>query len=457
MDDIKKRLNSLEFRLALAMSVTMLIAAISIGAIGYESTFRDAHQLQDDHLRDIASMVNANRVIVNQDSLNADELEDPDNHVVVQLISHTSVSITGGHENLFRFPDGLKEGMQTIQVQQTEWRVFVKAWPASGTLVVGQKTEARDEIARHAGRDTLMRILWTIPLLILLMTLTLRWMLSPLKKLSAEMNLRTPEDTRTISDRGLPSELVPFISSTNIVLEKIALVLDQQRRFVADAAHELRSPLTALTLQTKNLALQEMSPEALLRLGEFERGIQRANDLVDQLMTMARVQLAHPQPHKEVVFQQVVRTVFEELMPYADQKTIQLSFRQNQIVAAAVSGISELDWMTLLRNLVDNAIRYSAPRGKVEVVVHKDDAWMVIEVHDNGPGIVLEERARVFDPFYRILGTEQSGSGLGLSIVKNIVATLCGEVRIDFADAVSQTGTVVTVRVPHSRLALALN
>ena len=446
-------LNSLKFKLALAMSVTMLVAAILIGAVGYQSTMHDVHKLQDDHLRTIAAVIDTGRFTMNQaDALESADLEDPDGHVLIQLVDTGPQPTSVQSRNAVRFPDNLVDGIQTVQVGQTEWRAFVKPWPTGGKLVVAQMTEVRDEIARHVGQRTEVRILVIIPLLIILLTLMLNWMLRPLTRLAAELNARQAEDIHPISNAGLPSELLPFISSTNTVLHRITNVLEQQRRFVADAAHELRSPLTALTLQTKNLTLQDMPDEARTRLGEFGHGLKRANDLVDQLLTMARAQLAGPRNEQEVKLDNVVRTVFEELMPYADLKNIHLGYLQNQNTLAATSAATELDWVTIIRNLVDNAIRYSEPGGNVDVAIHSDDTLIVIEVQDSGPGIVLEERERVFDPFYRILGTGQSGSGLGLSIVKSIVVTLHGEITIGFADQTARRGTVVTVRIPQMRI-----
>jgi len=314
-------------------------------------------------------------------------------------------------------------------------------------LVAGQKTEVRNEIARHAGFRTLARILAIIPFLILLMILMLRWTLAPLTKLSGELNARHPENIQALSDHGLPTELRPFIFSINAMLHRIAAALEQQRRFVADAAHELRSPLTALTLQTKNVLSQEMSEPAQLKFNEFARGLKRANDLVDQLLAMARAQLAAPSLIGQVSLQHVVRVVFEEMMPFADAQKVELGFEQDIDVVVIAA---EMDLITLLRNLVDNAIRYSGSDGTVDVRIRHDGEckFACIEVQDNGPGISLEERTRVFAPFYRVLGTGQTGSGLGLSIVKRIVLNLQGEITLDFSNPAEQSGTIVIIKIP---------
>ena len=166
---------------------------------------------------------------------------------------------------------------------------------------------------------------------------------------------------------------------------------------------------------------------------------------------MGRMQLTGPQKVSQVDLHNVARTVFEELMPYADEKQIQLEFQQDQVMPVATSAATELDWVTMLRNLVDNAIRYSAADGKVEVAIYSDDCAIVIEVRDHGPGIAEQERNRVFDSFYRILGTGQSGSGLGLSIVKSVVIAVQGEITIAHTDPNLRTGATFTVRIPQSR------
>jgi two-component system OmpR family sensor kinase len=215
----------------------------------------------------------------------------------------------------------------------------------------------------------------------------------------------------------------------------------------------LRSPLTALTLQSRNLAVQEMSPEAQQKLAQFEAGLQRANVLVDQLLSMARVQLngpngslAAPNTLQQVSLQQLLRSVLEELMPLADAHGCEVGLEPGPDVVVT-AGRDDLGM--LLRNLIDNAIRYSGNgnEGSVVSVAFACDGNMAqIRVQDNGPGIPEQERQRVFDPFYRVLGTGQSGSGLGLSIVKNIVTNLRGEV--DLAAPPDGQGTVVTVRFP---------
>jgi len=397
--------------------------------------------MQDDHLVDMAEMIDAGNLTVEKSTTQAStELEDPASHVVIELIDPARPAVKTA-----LFPDNLEAGMHDLQVQQAEWRVYVRQTAAHQKIIVGQLTEVRDEIAQHAGERTVVRVLAIIPFLLFFQIVILRWMLKPLKNLALELNQRTADDMRELSPHELPAELQPFVEAINGMMRRIATVFDQQRRFVADAAHELRSPLTALSLQTQNLAMQEMSLQAQLKLADFARGIQRATELVDQLLSMARAQLSAPDRAGATSVQQAVRQVFEELMPLADHRGIELGLE----LQADVSVRANLaDLITVVRNLVDNAIRYSNEDSRVDVIVLVSGDAVMLSVSDNGPGIPVAEQTRVFDPFYRLLGSGQTGSGLGLSIVKSIVANWQGEVVIGFSDLAAGTGTVVTVKLP---------
>ncbi len=451
MDGIKARLNSLQIRLALTLTVLMSIAAVLISAISYYATEQDTHEFQDDHLRDVASMVSAGIINVNTTpNLNPTALRDPDIKVVVQLIDVPGQPVPLKAAGWSGFPGGLETGLYSRLIDHVEWRILVQPWAPGGRLVVAQRAEAKNEIARHASHSTLIRILATIPVLILLMTLMLRWMLAPLSRLTAELISRRAEDIHPIPGGDLPGELQMFVNSINQVLKKIEAAMERQRRFVADAAHELRSPLTALTLQAKNLSMQDMPEPARQKLSDFERGLRRGNDLIDQLLTLARTQLVTIETHSSLDLPVIVRSVFEQLMPLAEAKHVELEYRQSGIRAVLTTCASLPEMTILLRNLVDNAIRYTEPQTRVEVAIQTDEFRAIIEVKDGGPGIPDAERARVFDPFYRVPGTSQPGSGLGLSIVRNIIDNAGGEITLKFVDTARQSGTIVMVNLPQT-------
>jgi two-component system OmpR family sensor kinase len=231
----------------------------------------------------------------------------------------------------------------------------------------------------------------------------------------------------------------------NRMLGRMGKAMDTQRRFVADAAHELRSPLTALSLQAERLAEADMSDEARKRLGDLRQGIRRGRSLLEQLLALARAQSSAESPAAPVSIQDMYRRVLEDLMPMAEAKQIDIGVEGRE---DAQVWVGALDMTTLLRNLVDNAIRYTPEGGRIDLSVSVAKGEAVLRVEDTGPGIGLVERDRVFDPFYRTLGNEQSGSGLGLSIVQAIARRIGANIRLGFSDAEKQTGLRVDLIVP---------
>jgi len=197
--------------------------------------------------------------------------------------------------------------------------------------------------------------------------------------------------------------------------------------------------------RSERLADAEMSGLARERLTVLRQGIERGRSLLDQLLTLAKAQSAADLPHSPVSIQSVYRRVLEDLMPLAEAKHIDIGVEGTQ---DAEVWVSELDMIAVVKNLVDNAVRYTPEGGQVDLSVDVSDGKAELRIQDNGPGIPLAERERVFDPFYRTLGNEQIGSGLGLSIVQTIASRISAEIRLDFADDTLQTGLVATVIVP---------
>ena len=218
--------------------------------------------------------------------------------------------------------------------------------------------------------------------------------------------------------------------------------MDSQRRFVADAAHELRSPMTALSLQAERLAANEMPPQARERLQPLSLGIERSRQLIDQLLSLAAAQFASQRPQTSVSVHAVYRRVLEDLLPLAERKQLDIGVEGVEDVQVM---INEMDLFTLVKNLTDNAIRYTPEGGKIDLCVDLIQGNARLQIKDTGPGIALEEQARIFDPFYRSLGSGETGSGLGLSIVKAIAERIGARVELDFSDKLNHSGLCVSV------------
>jgi two-component system OmpR family sensor kinase len=214
----------------------------------------------------------------------------------------------------------------------------------------------------------------------------------------------------------LPDEVRPLVQELNLLFGRVRTAFDAQQNFVADAAHELRTPLAALKLQTQSLERAD-SPEARqVAVGRLSAGIERATRLVEQLLVLAR-QEANAAPRQAVDMAGIARRAVADLIGVAQARDIDLGLQRAD--AAEVQG--QPDALTiLLRNLVDNAIKYTPSGGTVDVSVLADGRAVTVLVEDSGPGIPAEERERVFDRFYRVPGSDAAGSGLGLAIIKSI-------------------------------------
>jgi two-component system OmpR family sensor kinase len=267
--------------------------------------------------------------------------------------------------------------------------------------------------------------------------------LRPLERVAAALRRRRPDALDPLPAEGLPQEVTPLADSLNDLLARLDHAFAAQRQFVGDAAHELRTPLTALQLQLQNL---ERAPDEATRaaaIGELRAGLSRACRLVEQLLAMARLDPEAPRSIAPVDLGALVRSVLAEAEPLADQRDIDLGLAAS--VPASVPG--EQDALRLmLRNLVDNAVRYTPRGGRVDVSVRTAGDTAEIEVVDTGPGIPAGERERVFDRFYSGPGSGTQGSGLGLAIARRVVQRHGGSISLD--EGAQGRGLKVTVTLP---------
>ena len=448
MDGFKKRLNeSIQFKLSYTLSLAILVVAIVAGVFSFMSAFYEAHELQDDVLRQVAQLMGHQRLLPTRPS-NDGRLKDSDeeSRVIVQRLGETSptpVSVDDG--GLLPLPMTLADGLHTLDMGGETFRVLVKTMAFGERIAVAQESGLRNEIARDSALRTVMPLLILVPILLLIVADLVRKMFRPIATLSKEIDRRGEQELHALQEERLPIEVRPFAVAINRLLERVAQSLNAQRRFVADAAHELRSPLTALSLQAERLSEAEMSDPARERLRVLRQGIERGRSLLDQLLTLAKAQSPVERPKSPVSIQGIYRRVLEDIMPVAESKHIDIGVEGAQ---DAMVWVSELDMVAVLKNLVDNAIRYTPQGGRVDLSVGLTQGYVVLRIQDTGPGIPVAERARVFDPFYRALGSDQIGSGLGLSIVQTIANRIGAEIRLEFADEVNQTGLSAVVLMP---------
>jgi len=451
MDGLKRRLNaSLQFRLSFTLSVIILVVAGAAGAISFFSALDEAHELQDDVLYQVAELMDQRHLVLAPGAA-ATQLADgdDDSYVVIQPLRPSGQPPGDGPDPLFLDP-GLPEGMHTVDSRGTTYRVLIRHRPSGEGIAIAQEAGFRDRIALESALRTLLPFLILVPVLLLIVPPLVRKMFQPITGLSGIIDQRSFEDLRPVPDAELPGEIRPFASAINRLLVRLTRSREMQRRFIADAAHELRSPMTALSLQAERLDASGMPDQARERMAALRQGIRRSRELLDQLLSLARAQSPAEPACGTVSILNLYRQVLEDLVAQAHAKRIDLGVAESRDVSVRAS---ELDLSTLVRNLVDNAIRYTPEGGRIDLSVRLTDTAVELCVADTGPGIPVAERQRVFDPFYRVLGTGQIGSGLGLAIVRTIVNRLDARIDLDDADPAAPAGLKVTVSLPRDRCA----
>jgi len=335
------------------------------------------------------------------------------------------------------------EGYSTIHHDGRDWRVYTLV-QGSHALQVAQAQDERAAVARQTALRTLVPFLALIPFFGVLIWVGVGRGLQPLDAMSKALSRRRPDALAPLSDRRMPEELQPLAASLNGLLERLSDAIAAQRRFTADAAHELRTPLAALKLQL-DLARRATDPHA--RAGAFddlEAGVARASHVVEQLMTLARVEpeaLAQTRTQCDLVA--LAKDAIVSRAALAADKGIDLGLARE--TPAVVDG-DPASLGILLSNLIDNALRHTPRGGRIDVSVERGDDDAALVVADTGPGIAPEERERVFDRFYRGENAGETGSGLGLSIVKRIADAHHASIALGSPDHGS--GLVVRVTFP---------
>ncbi|MGG7670145.1 sensor histidine kinase [Yersinia sp. J1] len=448
MDGIKERVkSSIQLRLSIVLCSAIAVVALISGGFTFFSVLDEAHELQDATLTQIAGVLKkAQFPIANSSYVSQNPEDEEDNNVIVQFIvgntAQSSRSLT-----YFHLPLPLSEGFQTISSDHGNYRVLVTSLSQSLQVAIGQKTAMRDEVALDSAWRTLMPFMILLPVLLLIVADLIRKVFRPVTRLANDVYQRDEQDLTPLASEDIPHEVRPFVMGINRLLGKVGSAMENQRRFVADAAHELRSPLTALSLQAERLNQSAMSKEAHERLDTLRQGINRAKNLLEQLLSLARAQqkITMKTPQSPTSIQSVYRQAIEGLLPLALEKNIDLGVVDTGDITLYTD---EIALFTVVKNLIENAIRYTPKGGCIDLRLYGTREQVIIEVEDNGPGISEDKRTRVFDAFYRIEGSGQSGSGLGLSIVKAIVSRMGGEVTLHNA-ANSPTGLQVRLLLPH--------
>ncbi len=422
---------SLQTRLARWLVVAIVVAGVAATAVSYLWGLDEAHEMQDQQLAQVAAVLRASHAINLDASVPANVDIDTEAHLLIQPLAHSV------------FPSTLPPGFRTLSVRDEGWRVLVTR-TRQGPVVVAQRIAWRDEAAQGSALRTLIPVFALIPILLLAVALAVRANFRPVVSLAASVDVRDEFNLSPLPDTGLAIEVAPFVASINALLLRLGASLNQGRRFIADAAHELRTPLSALNLQAQNLGHAHSLEDMRARLRPLQQGLARSVQLLEQLLSLARQQNGRSDSKQSMDVEAVMRQVVGDLYPLAEARNIDLGITASPPLT--LPGSHEALY-TLLRNVLDNAVRYTPDGGRVDVRLRVEENTAILEVEDTGPGIADLERQRVFDAFYRISGARGDGSGLGLAIVLAAAQKLGGTVSLNQADS---GGLIFRYRQPCS-------
>ena len=417
--------HSLRRRLFLWLSVAIVVMSAATAALTFKMNFDDANDLQDTQLRQVAAALATQPLTARDAHFRPRDSEDAETHFVIRVLGSGNIDPDPWID--VELPATLHDGLQSLQPGQVQWRVMVARNAGGQRFGVAQRQRVRDEVARDSAVVAFLPTLVLVPLLLLIVHLLLRQGFAPLARVSREADQGDGHSLRALGSEGIPGEVLPLVQAVNRLLTRLGAVLDQQRRMVADAAHELRTPVAAARVQADNLAHADLSTEASTRLESLQRGLARISELVDQLLNFARVQGVAPQVDEPIALDAVIRSAIEETLVLAEGRQIDLGCIR--LDRAQVRG-DRSHAHALVRNAIDNAVRYTPAGGWVDVSLVVEEGEAVLAVEDTGPGIPVELRDRVFEPFFRILGSHQSGNGLGLAIVRSAAQALGGRVEL---------------------------
>jgi signal transduction histidine kinase len=431
-------MRSIRARLLMALIVLVAIVSLLAAMVTYRRVLNETSTLFDYQLRQMALSLRSQVSLAPRVEVPPDQ---GDTDFVIQIWDPFGARVYLSRPGLPLINQTVL-GYADLSLQGQAWRAY-GLQTEDGVIQIAQPIQVRERLARAAALRVVVPLILLLPIMIAFVAWIVRRGLLPLRDVTAEVQRREVRSLTPLVTDNLPQEIQPLVAELNRLLARLDEAFAVQRAFIADAAHELRSPLTALRLQ---LQLLDRAPDDTARRtarDSLGAAVERAIHLVEQLLTLARSDPGETAGDFELLdLAAVAAQALTETHAFAESRRIDLSLEREGDVP--VRGDRDA-LRTLVRNLVDNAVRYSPPGGSVQVRCHAAAAGATLEVVDTGPGIAAADRPRVFDRFYRRANANETGTGLGLAIVKAIAAR--HGARVDLGDALSG-GLHVAVSFP---------
>ena len=431
-------MNSIRSRLILWQISALVLTGLLVSLITYSLAWNAFNRVRDYGLEQIAYTVLRHGV----EPAEGEESDSPvDRGQFLSQIWDAKGSLVYVSDDSVDLPPQ-KDGLSVVHWREEEWHTYTLR-EGGLTIQVANTTRNREGMFTDIAPWLLLPLSVLVAVLGFLIWTAVGRALGPLEQIRHEIGARDVTSLHALETGDLPEEIRPVVEALNALLARLDAALLAQRRFVADAAHELRTPLTAVRLQAQIARKSVQSDEREAALGQLMAGIDRAAHLVDQLLRMARLEPElQEKAFAPVRLDELVKQVVGDFSGRAEAANIDLGVAECSPVT--FSGQAE-GLRIMIGNLVDNALRYTPSGGRVDVGLERLEGGSRLTVSDTGPGIPPEERERVFDRFYRLSGAEIPGSGLGLSIVRQVVEVHGGRVELSSAPS---GGLLVIVDLP---------
>jgi two-component system sensor histidine kinase QseC len=411
---------SLKQRLLALALTTVVVVWIGATAFTYYDARHEFDEILDAHLAQSASLLSV------QASHDSDEIETEHAPLLHKYSRRVAFQVWESGRVLRLHSANApsqpladrEQGFSDSVIDGIRWRVF-STWDESrnNLIHVAERAEVRDELAQGIAGNLLKPLLISLPLLAILLWVAVTRSLRPLVRLAGEVEQREPDSLAPLDAGTAPREVVPLIERLNRLFVRIDASLQKERRFTADAAHELRTPVAAIKAQAQVARASSNDEERIRALDNAILGCDRATHLIEQLLTLARIDTLGEETAESCPLRAIAAETIAAIAPAALKQNVRIELTEGDEVA--VHGNPVL-LRILLRNLIDNAVRHTPPGSTVTISVGNEQGRGSLSVSDNGPGIPEQELARLTERFYRPLGTQASGSGLGLSIVRRI-------------------------------------
>jgi two-component system sensor histidine kinase QseC len=447
---------SLQRRLLMVVLGVVVVVWLTTTALTWFDARHELDELLDGHLAQAAAILVVQQAQEGEEDNHGEGVDAPSLHhyapkVAFQVFHEGRLAMRSSNapdQPMAGADRDFIAGFDTVEIGGAAWRVFSAHGSENDVHVyVGEEVHSRANILWAVLRSTLLPMAVALPLLALALWWAIHRSLAPMRQLGLTLSRRQPSALEPLALDGAPAEIAPVVHALNDLFERIGSLLESERRFTADASHELRTPIAAIRAQAQ-VAMAEADDLARQNaLNNTLEGCDRAIRLVDQLLTLSRLESSST-PHLATLdLGPLVRRVVADVAPKAVGKgqTLELDTTPDCRMAG-----SETLLAVLVRNLVDNAIRYSPRGARILIAVQHSEGQVSLRVEDSGPGLSDNDLKRLGERFFRVPGSDENGSGLGWSIVKRIAAVL--NLKVQAQRSTQLGGLAVTVLAPSANV-----